>query len=119
MSGPLIRWRINWNDTLVSKEFTHETEHRLYFIERGQKCWEPKVSRHSRWYESEEAARAAMDEAAAVKAAYAAQRRVKEAAPELLAALVALLAERSGAAQLSNASLDARAAIAKATGEGA
>lgn len=45
--------------------------------------------------------------------------RLALAAPELLAALVALLAERSNAAQLSNAGLSARAAIEKATGESA
>ena len=41
---------------------------------------------------------------------------VSSAAPELLEALRGLLAERSQAAQLSDAALTARAAIAKATG---
>lgn len=43
-------------------------------------------------------------------------KRLIAAAPELLASCVAMLAERSWAAQLSDACHQARAAIAKATG---
>jgi hypothetical protein len=45
-----------------------------------------------------------------------ANARLISAAPDLLAACIAMLDERSGAAQLSDASQAARAAIAKATG---
>ena len=48
-----------------------------------------------------------------------ANARLIAAAPELLASCVAMLAERSGAAQLSDACHQARAVIAKATGEAA
>jgi hypothetical protein len=50
-------------------------------------------------------------------AATEANARLIAAAPELLEALRALLAERSHAAQLSDACFAARAAIARATGE--
>lgn len=113
----VIAWRAySYGDRVDRVEFERETEH-FYFYKSGRRV---KKGGWELLFPSEQAALdwiAARKESAAKAAA---EQRIRNAAPDLLEALVRLSADEwldDGDPRLDEARAMARAAIAKATGE--
>jgi hypothetical protein len=116
----LIRWQVNrWGNAPSRREFVRETDKFFISLCNGGEVREAKNSRYHVYYETEDAA---LDAIAARQASKDEQKRVdriRDAAPELLAALEwaldAYLQNDPGIAE-SEMWAAASAAIAKATG---
>lgn len=122
MSGPIVKWyATKWCDTPERMEFIRETEHMLFRRDFRRVRRERKVSKWGRYYDTYEEAQAAIDAFKAGKAADRARRRLAEAAPELLEALLDARKQLEQYEEALNGedynSPRINAAIAKATGE--
>lgn len=117
MSGPIVKWYASkWCNTPERMEFIRETEHMLFSRDFRRVRRERKVGKWGRYYDTYEEAQAAIDAFKAGKAAARARRRLTEAAPDLLEALI----DCRRALELADATGELAvvdAAIAKATGE--
>jgi hypothetical protein len=109
-----------WGDKPIAKTFIRETDKMLISIDSlGEERREAKVSRYSQWYPTCEEAQARIDERLNLKAKKRADKRVRDAALELLEALQGLIAEIDDCSQPDDWEHypAAIAAIAKATGQ--
>ena len=120
MSGPIVKWYASkWCNTPERMEFIRETEHMLFRRDFRRVRRERKASKWGGYYDTYEEAQAAIDAFKAGKAAARARRRLTEAAPELLEALIEAdrILGNLGCSPENSPRAEARAAIEKATGE--
>lgn len=124
MATPIVKWELtSWGNSPIRREFTRETPSMYFYLERnGEERRESKISRYaSRYFDTEEQALKAVQAREDAKAARDRAARIRDAAPELLAALRMFYKAGFGNSTDFNAQAAAfsaaDAAIAKATGE--
>jgi len=112
-----------WGDEPYAKTFDRETEHRLFWNDGRRQLAQSKATNYYRWYPTREEAQAVIDERKANEAERIRMNRIREAAPELLAAAERALNFITNTEGEMGEALESgdmlRAAIAKARGEAA